>query len=158
MSSSARGDLWKKMGIERIGPAEPPGFTLEDTSGRMVSLEDFRGKVVLLNFWAVRCKPCKEEMPALENLHRKIGGKGLAIVAIDDYEPKERVLKFLKKFPYTFKILIDEKGTTSENYKTFVIPTTFIIDREGRAIGKAIGMRQWDSPECIMYFEELLQR
>jgi peroxiredoxin len=151
-------DPWKEMGIERIGPSESPGFVLEDTSGKMTSLKDFRGNVVVLNFWATWCKPCKEEMPALENLHKRLGGKGLAVVAISDYEPKEKVLKFLKKFPYTFKILTDEKGKTSEAYKAFHLPTTFVIDKEGMAVGKAIGPRDWDGAKSIMFFEELLTR
>jgi thiol-disulfide isomerase/thioredoxin len=151
-------DPWAEMGIERIGPSEPPGFVLEDTSGKTTSLNDFRGNVVLLNFWATWCKPCKEEMPALENLHSRLGGKGLAVVAIADYEPKEKVLKFLKRFPYTFKILFDEKGKTSEAYKAFLLPTTFVIDKEGMAVGKAIGPRQWDGGKSIMFFEELLTR
>jgi peroxiredoxin len=156
--SLSSGDPWKEMGIERIGPVEPPSFSLEDTSGKTLSLDDFRGDVVLLNFWTTWCKPCKEEMPAFENLHNMLGGKGLTIVAISDFESKEKVLKFLEKHPYSFKILIDEKGKTSEDFKALLIPTTFIIDKEGKAVGKAIGMRPWDNEKCKMIFEELLEK
>ena len=158
LSRTTRADdeLWKHMGIERIGPAEPPAFTLPDTTGKMRSLEDYRGQVVVLNFWAIQCKPCKEEMPSFERLHKKLGDKGLAVVCIDDYESMKDVRKFLKKNPYTFTILVDESGRISESYKTYLIPTTFIIDKEGMAVGKVIGMREWDSKESVQLFEELL--
>jgi peroxiredoxin len=159
LSQDARADeeLWKHMGFQRIGPAEPPAFTLEDASGGMVSLEDLRGQVVLLNFWAIECKPCLEEMPYLEKLHKKLGDKGLAVVCIDDYDSMKEIRKFLKKHPYTFKILVDESGTITQKYKTYLLPTTFIIDKDGMAIGKAIGMRKWDSDESVKLFEELIK-
>lgn len=154
--ATAKDELWKAMGIQKIGPVNPPDFYLEDTSGMYYSLESFRGKIVVLNFWAIRCDPCKEEMPYLEKLHEKLKGKGLAVVAIDDYESMEEVMDFLETYPYSFKILVDEEGFVSEEYKVFLIPTTIIINREGKAVGKAIGMRRWDSAESIMFFEELL--
>ena len=150
--------LWNAVGVTRVGPVETPGFTLDDLSGNKVSIDDYKGRVVLLNFWATWCPPCKAEMPAMENLHNTLHGEGLSVVAIDDYEKKEKVVKFIKENPYTFDILIDPSGRTSEDYKAMMLPTSFIIDKEGMAVGKVVGMREWDSPESIELFRSLLKQ
>ncbi|MBI5232839.1 MAG: TlpA family protein disulfide reductase [Deltaproteobacteria bacterium] len=154
---SADDSLWKHAGIEKLKPVLAQGFTLPDTNGKPVSLEDLRGKVVLLNFWATWCPPCKAEMPSLETLHRLLGKKGLSIIAIDDYESKNKTLDFLKENKYTFTILIDEEGIVSEKYLARVLPTTFIIDRQGMLIGRALGERRWDDKDITAFFEELLK-
>jgi thiol-disulfide isomerase/thioredoxin len=146
------------VGITKVGPAKTPGFKLENMEGAKVSLDDYKGRVVLLNFWATWCPPCKEEMPAMENLHKEFHSKGLSIVAIDDYEKRETVEKFLKKNPYTFDILLDPTGKTSEAFKAMMLPTSFIIDKEGNAIGKVVGMREWDGEASKALFKELLNR
>ena len=144
------------MGITRVGPAKTPGFELENMAGTLVSLDDYKGRVVLLNFWATWCPPCKAEMPAMERLHKELYGKGLSIVAIDDFEKREKVEKFLKEYPYTFDILLDPTGKTSEAFKAMMLPTSFIIDKEGNAVGKAVGMREWDSADSKALFMELI--
>jgi peroxiredoxin len=151
-------DPWKALGVERLGDVDPPPFTLDDSDGKTVSLGDFKGKVVLLNFWATWCAPCREEMPAFEKLHKRFAGEGLAIVCIADYEPREKVLKYLREHEFTYKILIDEPGKVSEAYKAIVLPTTFIIDREGRAIGRAVGARDWAGVNAVKLLDEVLER
>lgn len=156
--SGAKGDLWQEFGLTRIGPSLAPDFTLEDINGKRVSLKDLKGKVVVLNFWATWCKPCKEEMPSFSKLDLMLGKKGLSVVAINDYENKKKAISFSKKHNYEFIVLIDESGKVSESYKASFLPTTFIIDRNGMVIGKAVGARDWASPAAIKIFEELLKK
>ena len=155
---NAKDDLWQEFGLTRIGPASAPDFTLEDVSGKKVSLKDLKGKVVVLNFWATWCPPCKEEMPSFSKLDSMLGKEGLAVVAINDYENKKKAVNFVKKNGWNFTVLIDESGKVSESYRASFLPTTFIIDRNGMAIGKAVGARDWASPAAIKIFRELLKK
>ncbi|MFZ3072897.1 MAG: redoxin domain-containing protein [Thermodesulfobacteriota bacterium] len=156
--SGAKDDLWQEFGLTRIGPASAPDFILEDINGKKVSLKDLKGKLVALNFWATWCPPCKEEMPSFSKLDSMLGKKGLSVVAINDYENKKKAVNFAKKNNYKFIVLIDESGKVSESYKASFLPTTFIIDQNGMAIGKAVGARDWASPVAIKIFEELLKK
>lgn len=150
-------DKWGSLGIEKIGPADPPKFTIENINGNLESLDKYKGKVIFLNFWATWCPPCVLEMPMMDRLYKKLKDKGFVVVAVDDYEPRERVEKFLKDKDYSFPILIDPSGKVTEAFRSMVLPSSFIINKEGKVIGKAIGMREWDSPEFEAFFEELLK-
>lgn len=145
------------LGLEEMYADAPP-FTLKDTGGRDVSLKDFRGKYVLLNFWATWCPPCEAEMPALEEVHKRFTGRGLEVVAINDYEKPSKAIKFVKKGGYTFLVLIDEPGKTSEAYKAMVLPVTFIIDPEGMVIARAVGYKDWAGVGFINYLEGLIKQ
>ena len=149
--------LWQSLGIEKIGPASPPEFTIENINGNMEGLEKYKGKVVFLNFWATWCPPCVQEMPMMDRLYKSLKDKGFVVVALNDYEPRERVEKFLKDKSYSFPVLIDPSGKVSEAFRSMVLPSTFIIDREGNVIGKVVGMREWDAPEYQAFFEQLLK-
>jgi peroxiredoxin len=151
-----RADAWREMAIERIGPSAAPEFTLPNTEGKKFALKDFKGRYVLLNFWATWCPPCVEEMPSLGRLNSVYGKNGLSVVAINDYESKEKAAKFIKRNDIGFLVLVDPSGKVSESYRATVLPTTFIIDRDGRAIGKAMGMRDWASPAAMRFFNDLL--
>lgn len=155
---NAKDDLWQEFGLTRIGPASAPDFTLEDVSGKKVSLKELKGKVVVLNFWATWCPPCKEEMPSFSKLDSMLGKEGLAVVAINDYENKKKAVNFANKNGYKFTVLIDESGKVSESYKASFLPTTFVIDKNGMAIGKAVGARDWASPVAIKIFQEFLKK
>ena len=155
---NAKDDFWQEFGLTRIGPSSAPDFTLEDVSGKKVSLKDLKGKVVVLNFWATWCPPCKEEMPSFSKLESMLGKEGLSVVAINDYEDKKKAVNFAKKNGYNFTVLIDESGKVSESYRASFLPTTFVIDRNGMAIGKAVGARDWASPAAIKIFRELLKK
>lgn len=150
--------VWEDAGVEKIGPVRAPDFTLSDTAGKMVKLKDFKGEVVLVTFWATWCPPCKEEMPSLDKLQTLFDKKGLIILAINDYEPKKKAMDFVKKNGYRLTVLIDEKGEVSKSYKASFLPTTFIIDRNGMATGRAIGERKWASPAMLKLIEELLKK
>ncbi|MBL8225582.1 MAG: TlpA family protein disulfide reductase [Chromatiales bacterium] len=111
------------------GPA--PQFTLEQRGGGSVSLADLKGKVVLVNFWATWCGPCRKEMPLLEQIHRKYAPLGLVMVGVNVEEDGRLFDTFLKDVPVSFPILLDPKNGVSKLYDVAAMPSTVIIDRKG---------------------------
>jgi peroxiredoxin len=135
-----------------------PGFILNDLSGERVKLEQFRGDYVLLNFWATWCPPCVKEMPSMERLQQDFKDRGIQVVAISlDKEPKEKVAAFVDQLSLTFPILLDPDGIVSGPYGASALPSTFILDPDGRVIAAAKGERDWHGEEAISYFDELLK-
>jgi peroxiredoxin len=132
-------------------------FTLSDLSGKKVSLSQYRGKLVFLNFWATWCPPCRAEMPSMERLYQKLKGQGLVVLGVDLQENAKSVQKFVDEHKLTFPILLDSDGRVGTTYGARSIPTTYIIGRDGSALGGTIGGREWDSPEMIAFFTRLLQ-
>jgi thiol-disulfide isomerase/thioredoxin len=132
-------------------------FTLDSLDGRKVSLSSYRGKLVFLNFWATWCPPCRSEMPAMEALYTKLKARGFVIVAVDLAEEARVVSEYVKTKKLTFPVLLDTAGEVGGKYSAQSIPTTYIIDREGRILARGIGAQwKWDSPEMIALFEKLL--
>jgi peroxiredoxin len=113
-------------------------FALRDLDGREVSLKNLRGKVVLINFWASWCGPCRLEMPYLEKLHRELNGKDAVILGIDDERP-EVARAFLRKNGYTFPTLVDERREVARNYHVSGIPQVFVIGRDGKVVTHYVG-------------------
>ncbi len=119
----------------KIGDAAPP-FELKDASGAAWSLESFRGRTVLLHFWATWCGTCLSELPALESAYRELGGGSVAIVTIltDD---EGRSLSALKgRTPISFPVLLDMDGTVSDAYEVWGVPVSFLIDVNGVIVGR----------------------
>lgn len=108
-----------------------PAFSLKDLKGNIVTLESFKGKVVFLDFWTPWCIPCKEEMPEMEALYKKLGDKGFEIVGIAVDASEKTILQFLRKIPLSYAILLDDKGMASDAYRCSNLPTAFIIGRDG---------------------------
>ena len=136
-----------------------PEFTLPDLNGNMVSLTDYKGRVVLLNIWATWCLPCVEEMPSMEKLHQEMKDEDFIILAVSiDSLGEEVVIPFVKKHNLSFTVLVDKKATLKKRYQATGVPESIIIDREGRVVEKVIGARNWASPEVIGYFRNLIQR
>lgn len=134
-----------------------PELTLTDMQGQEVSLSQFRGKVVILNFWATWCPPCREEMPSMEKLHRDYQDKGLVMLAVNvEQNGKEVVADFLKKTPYSFPILLDGDQTVQNSYGVFRFPESFIIDRNGVVVERIIGGRDWLSGPTFKVINFLL--
>ena len=151
-------DYFKKLGIERSEKKIlAPDFTLEDLSGKRVSLKSLRGKVVFLNFWATWCIPCRQEMPTMEKLHREFREPGLEVVAVNFRETKQDVRKFFDELGLTFTALLDKDGKVSEEYGAWSIPLSYFINRKGEFVGKVNGSREWDKNESRAFFRELLQ-
>ena len=132
-------------------------FTLSDLSGKKVSLSQYRGKLVFLNFWATWCPPCRAEMPAMERLYQKLKDKGLEILAVDLQEDAKTVQKFVKDNKLNFKVVLDADGRMGATYGARSIPTTYIIGRNGDVLGGSIGGKEWDSPQMIAFFTRLLE-
>jgi len=121
-----------------------PDFTLTDMAGQQVTLSQFRGKVVILNFWATWCPPCREEMPSMERLYRDFESQGLVMLAVNiDENGRDAVAKFLKKTPHSFPVLLDSENVAQNTYGVFRFPESFIIDRNGVVVDKIIGGRDW---------------
>ena len=135
-----------------------PDFTLKDMDDESYALHDFRGKVVLINFWATWCPPCRKEMPALEALYKKLGGESFAVLAVNQWEDPDHVFAYtgeLNVFP-TFPILFDPESVISEDYGVKGLPTSFLIDKKGRLAYRAVGGRDFDHPEVERLIRELL--
>jgi peroxiredoxin len=147
---------------DRLGILSPaakavaPDFTLEDPSGAPVSLRDFRGKIVLVNFWATWCVPCRAEMPAMEQLYQEFQGQGFVLVAVNFKDGAEQVGAFGRELHLTFPLALDGKGTVASAYGVRGLPSTYLIDRDGHLTGQVIGGREWDSEDAKAYFRRLL--
>ncbi len=116
-------------------------FTLTDLNGKAWTLSQLKGHVVLVNFWATWCPPCRKEMPDIEELSKEFKDQGLVVLAISD-EPKDTVEKFIKEKGYTYNILLDPgRKVAGEMYEVSGIPKNFIYDREGKLVAQSIDMR-----------------
>jgi thiol-disulfide isomerase/thioredoxin len=109
-----------------------PELTLEDLSGKSVSLDDYLGSVVLVNLWATWCPPCREEMPALQTFYEKYRSGGFVLIAINQEETREVVEPFVKEFGLTFPIWLDLNYQAEREFKTDSLPSSFVIDRTGK--------------------------
>ncbi len=155
-------DYWEEVGVLKIDKTKPvpaPPFTLNSIDGRKVSLRDFRGKVVFLNFWTTWCPPCIYEMPSMEALHKRFKNRGLVVLAVNSEEGVKKVNSFIKRNGYTFLVVLDTDGSViNDSYRAVGLPTTYLIGRTGNLIGKAEGARQWDSEESLKLMEEILKQ
>jgi peroxiredoxin len=111
--------------------APAPDFTLSDVAGNPITLSALKGKVVLINFWATWCGPCRLEMPAIEQRYQKFKDQDFTVLAIDLDEPAENVRSFVEELNLTFPVLLDPGGKTFDLYRVRGYPTTFIVDRDG---------------------------
>ncbi|MGD9180830.1 MAG: TlpA disulfide reductase family protein [Desulfobacterales bacterium] len=149
--------LFSNIGILKIPHiSRPVEIQLKDVFGNTVSLSEFRGKVVFLNFWATWCPPCIIEMPSMEKLHRRFKDKNFVMVAINSQEADAQVKSFFEKNKLSFTALLDSSGEVGSWFGVNLLPTSFVLDKQGRIIGKAIGPREWDSPASIDLFDYLI--
>ncbi len=153
-------DLFSKAGIQPVkAGTRAPVFSLENLNGKKSDLRQYRGKVVFLNFWATWCGPCKEEMPSMEELYKQFREKEFVFLTISvDYAGVKPVKDFLEKHRYTFPVWIDPKCETLDLFEVKGIPTTFLIDKKGFIIGKAIGPKDWKRSEVVSIVNLLLEK
>jgi len=133
-----------------------PSLALRDLQGKEHKLADYRGKVVVLNFWATWCDPCREEMPSMQRLQDKLAGKSFAILAIDYGEGAPRIQDFLKKVPVRFTVLLDRDTSAATAWKVKVLPTTLVLDPQQRIRYSVVGDLEWDSQSVEDTIKKLL--
>lgn len=147
-----------KGALQSFKPASPPAAAPEisftDLAGAPLDLQAFKGKVVLLNYWATWCAPCVEEMPSLERLQGRLGGDDFTVLAVSvDRQGVDIVRPFLDRIGLKqLPIYLDRSGASMRAFTVRGLPTTMLIDREGREVGRLEGMAHWDSPaaEALM--------
>jgi thiol-disulfide isomerase/thioredoxin len=135
-----------------------PDFTLTDMDGESHRLADYRGNWVLINFWATWCPPCRKEMPSLEQLYQAYRDRSFRVLAVNQWEDVDHVFSYmgeLNVFP-TFPILFDPESRVSAEYGVRGLPTSFLVDPQGRIAYRAVGGREFDHPEVIRLIEGLL--
>ncbi|HFQ13317.1 MAG TPA: TlpA family protein disulfide reductase [Gammaproteobacteria bacterium] len=141
---------------KRILPA--PDFGLTNLAGQSVRLSDYRGRLVLLNFWATFCGPCRREMPALQALWQSYREQGLVVLALAaDRGGPQTVAEFVAEGGYRFPVLLDGEGEVRKRYEVRALPTSYLIGRDGRFIGRIIGERDWDSAAARQLIASLLE-
>ncbi len=137
-------------------PNSPIDLRLSDLNGKKISLSDFRGKVVFLNFWTTWCGACKVEMPAMQKLHTRFKDQNFAMVTINLQEPARKVRDFVDRYKLTFTVLLDSQGETGSRFGIRALPTTLILDKSGRILGQALGAREWNSKKAVALFNLLI--
>ena len=146
--------------------ARAPAFELPTMDGDTASLDDYRGQVVMLNFWATWCPPCVHEMPSMERLYQDLRERGFVVLGVSvDVDPGEAdasgrvqgiVREYAERLGVTFPILLDPQGGVESAYNVSGLPTTYVIGRDGRIEGRIVGAREWDSDEYRRRIQELI--
>jgi len=135
-----------------------PGFELPDLRQRTIRLADTRGKLVVLNFWATFCQPCRDEMPALAALAEAFKARGLVVLAVAvDRGNRDTVQAFARAHAIAFDVALDPDGKVRKVYDINALPTSYLIGRDGRFIARAVGGRRWDSPAFRALIDTLLR-
>ncbi len=152
-----------------LTPVEPrvaaPDFELADLDGKRLRLSDLRGKAVILNFWATWCPPCRKEMPSMERAWRGIRERDepIVLIAVNVGEDADTIFGFTARMDLSFPILLDERSEVADRYRqltgigTMALPTTFVIDPQGRVAYRAVGGREWDDPALLEPVRALLK-
>lgn len=146
----------------RLTPLKPrppaPNFKLEDLDGKQRTLSDYKGKVVLVNFWATWCPPCRREMPSMERIYQKLKSGPFTVLAVNQYENVDLVFSFtgqLEPQP-TFPILFDAKSITAKQWGVKGLPASFVVDKRGNIAYRAMGGREFDHREIEKRLRELM--
>jgi thiol-disulfide isomerase/thioredoxin len=133
-----------------------PEVRVKNLQGESVLLSQYRGKVVMLNFWATWCPPCRAEMPSMERLFQRMQGEEFVILAVNtEAQGAQIVPAFLKSYPHSFPVLLDAEGKAQNAYGVYRFPETFIINKDGMILNHILGGREWDDPSTVDYFKFL---
>jgi peroxiredoxin len=156
-AAAAAGPDRPMQAIESL-PKAPPLVLPDEEGNKTWRLSDLRGKVVLVNFWATWCPPCRKELPSMERLWRQFRDAGLVVLGVNVGETGDEVFAFSKGLdtPLTFPLLLDEDSAVAQSWPVKGLPTTFLIDKQGRMAFGVIGGREFDSPAIVQQVRELL--
>ena len=136
-------------------PRPAPDLQLNDTQGRPHTLREYRGKVVVVNFWATWCSPCLKEMPALDRLYRKTADQGIEVLGINMGQTAPAIKAFAKRVPVRFPLLVDSDMSAGPKWGVRGLPTTFVVDPKGKIVYETLGDQPWDSPALVEELEAL---
>ena len=154
---AAAPDMFGKLNLSTYPRAtRPPEFNGSTIDGRTVSLASVDGKVVLLNFWATWCEECRPEMPMFERLHREFAAQGFSVFGINARERAATIRAYANELRLTFPLVLDAKGEINTAYGVVGLPATFLIGRDGRAVARAVGPRDWSSASAKEIIQALL--
>lgn len=147
-------------GVQQPRVSKPaPAFALRQQDGGALALADERGKVVLLHFWATWCVACRHEMPQIEQLWRRYRDDGLVVLGINvDRGNLTGVRNFVRERDLSLPIVLDPEGTVRNRYEVRALPTSYLIDRNGKIIGRIIGERKWNGRQATAIFKQILAR
>ena len=133
-----------------------PALVLEDLDGRPHRLESYRGKVVLINFWATWCEPCREEMPSIDRLLRSLQGRPFAVLAVNLAEPPSRIRMYLEKTPLGFTVLLDRDASVAKAWKARIVPATYVVGPDGKIRYSYVGELDWSQEKVRRTIAALL--
>jgi len=134
----------------------PPPLALTDLDGRPHRLSDYRGRVVLINFWATWCAPCRDEMPSIQHLKEKLAGRPFVVLAVNLDEPEARVRKFLSQMKVDFTVLLDPEKKAARAWEARILPASFVIGPDGRIRYNLVGELDWGHDQVVSRVAELL--
>jgi len=137
--------------------AQPPPFALEDLAGRTHRLAEYRGKVVLVNFWATWCEPCRAEMPSLGRLQAALADRPFVVLAVNLGEPVSRIKKFMAATPLEFPVLLDRDTAVAKAWRARILPASYLVGRDGRIRQVHFGELDWSSGAGRRAVEALLE-
>lgn len=149
-------------GMQTLTPLPSPvaaaDFALQDSDGVRHTLADYRGKVVVLNFWATWCPPCRAEMPSMQRGWEAARDDGVVFIAVNVGEDADTIFMFLGAYALDFPVLLDKDAKVVGQYPVTGLPTTYIIDTEGRITHRAVGGREWDDVQLLQTLRKLAER
>ena len=146
--------------LTMLAPKPAPALRLKDLDGAVHDLAQLRGRVVLVNFWATWCPPCRREMPSMERLAQALKGEAFSVLAVNVGEDVDTIETFSGQLDTQlgFPVLLDSRSDTMQAWKVAGLPTTFVVDQRGRIVASAIGGREFDHPQIIRAIRELLEK
>ncbi len=140
------------------GNRDAPDFNLEDQNGKFLKMSDYKGKVVIVNFWATWCPPCRKEMPSMQRAWEILKNEDIMMLAINVGEDSDQIFAFTAEYPVEFPLLMDIDSSVIRQWKVRGLPTTFIVSPAGKIVYQAIGDRDWDSAEILQQIRKLKEK